>query len=55
MKVTSVTGHIKNYEFDQKFKGWYSVPPEALITEAIIHKLPNKEKTNLVKNLEQLS
>jgi len=32
MKVTSVTGHIMNYEFDPKFKGWFSVPPEKLIT-----------------------
>lgn len=46
--VTSVTGHVKNYQFDSSFKNWDSVDPEDLFHAPIYH-LPSSNKINLVK------
>lgn len=46
--VTSVTGHVNNYEFDSRFQRWDSVDPEDLFNAPIFHR-PDPKKLNIVK------
>ena len=52
MLVTSVTGHLMNFEFREDFKKWESCPPAALFDAPVTkHVLPDNE--NIQKTLER--
>ena len=46
MKMTSVSGHMMELEFDPQYKTWSSCPPIALFT-APLHKTVKKEVFNI--------
>ena len=51
MKMTSVTGHLMELEFDQAYKGWTNCPPVDLFTAPII-KGVKKENDNIKRTLQ---
>ncbi|KAJ1633552.1 DNA topoisomerase [Pavlovales sp. CCMP2436] len=53
MVVTSVTGHLMNTEFDEKYTGWYSCDPVKLFFEAPVYKFVPEDKKDIQTNLEQ--
>jgi DNA topoisomerase-3 len=55
MKVTSVTGHIMEIEFDSIYSEWSKVDPLILIQSAQIHRTFSKDKRGIVDNLKRLS
>jgi DNA topoisomerase-3 len=55
LKVTSVTGHIMEIEFDSKYSEWNKINPLVLIQSAEIHRTFSKDKMGIVENLKKLS
>ena len=55
LKVTSVTGHITEIEFDAMYKDWSKWDPLVLIESAQIHKSFSQEKKGIIENLKRLS
>jgi DNA topoisomerase-3 len=55
MKVTSVTGHITQLEFDTKYSEWNRIDPIVLIQSAEILRSYSKDKKGIVENLKRLS
>lgn len=54
-KVTSVTGHITELEFDAMYKDWNKHDPSILISSAKIYKTYSSDKSGIVENLRRLS
>lgn len=55
IKVTSVTGHIQEIYFDEKYKNWGTTDPLVLIKSAEILKRYDEGKAGIVGNLRKLS
>lgn len=54
-KVTSVTGHITELEFDPMYKDWNKHDPAVLIASAKIYKTYSNDKKGIVDNLRRLA
>ena len=52
MLITSVTGHLMETDFDERFRKWNSCDPVELFEAPIIAKVPD-DKADLRRNLEQ--
>lgn len=55
MNFTSVTGHIMNFEFDQKYKQWKGYESEELLTIAPVYQKIVSDKQNLAENIKRLT
>ena len=55
IKITSVTGHIRELAFDPKYSNWNTVNPRILLTDAEILIKDAEDKLNVIKNLKSLS
>jgi DNA topoisomerase-3 len=55
IKVTSVTGHIQEIHFHERYKNWSTNDPLVLIQSAEILKRYDEGKTAIVQNLTKLS
>jgi DNA topoisomerase-3 len=55
LKVTSVTGHIQEIYFNEKYREWQKWNPLELITTAEVFKKFAKDKIGIVENITHLS
>lgn len=55
LKVTSVTGHIMEIEFESSYSDWNKTDPIVLIQSAEIFRTYSKSKKGIVDNLKRLS
>ncbi|KAJ3673895.1 hypothetical protein LUZ60_005887 [Juncus effusus] len=54
MLVTSVTGHLMELEFDERYKKWHSCDP-AVLYQAPVHKHVPQDKSDIKRTLEEES
>lgn len=54
-KVTSVTGHIEELQFEEKYNDWRKNNPVVLIESAGIIKKRDQSKLGIVTNIKQLT
>ena len=52
--MTSVSGHMQNYEFPIQYKSWQSTPPDALFDAPLVKNV-TKDMMKVKQNLEQQS
>lgn len=55
IKVTSVTGHVREMAFNKKYQNWNTINPRVLLKDAEIEIRDSEDKLNVIKNLKQLS
>ena len=55
MYFTSVTGHLTELKYDDKYKIWNEWDPLVILKDAEIYTQVSKDKINLLNNLEELS
>ena len=53
MKMTSVSGHLLNYEFETKYRKWYSCAPAQLFDLPVSKICPNESANNIKRTLEK--
>lgn len=55
MYFTSVTGHLTELKYDDKYKKWNEWDPLVILKDAPIYTQVPEDKINLLNNLKQLS
>lgn len=55
IKVTSVTGHIRELAFDEKYSNWNTINPRVLLNGAELEIKDSNDKLNVIKNLKKLA
>ena len=53
MKMTSVSGHLLNHEFETKYRKWYSCAPAQLFDLPVSKICPNESANNIKRTLEK--
>ena len=53
MKMTSVSGHLLNHDFDEKYRRWHSCPPAQLFDLPISKSCRDKSGLDIKKTLER--
>ena len=53
MKMTSVSGHLLNHEFETKYRKWYSCAPVQLFDLPVSKHCENESANNIKRTLEK--
>ena len=53
MKMTSVSGHLLNYEYEAKYRKWYACSPAQLFDLPVSKICPNESANNIKRTLER--